>query len=441
VIVRTADVDITADNVFDSLEDISKISTAAGGWVVSSFQSRKYEGQISIRVPAERFEDVMAQITDLAVEVERVTTSTQDFTEEFTDINARARTLRDTVEQLRVIFLRAEEVEDALVIQQEITRVQSDLEVLEARINFLSQSAAFSLISISIQSIPFEIAIDAGEDRTAAVNDALRYRAKFKLPEDIEEVEVTWKFGDGSRAISISETVPTSIDGEVITAPVTHRYGSDVDSPYIVTATLRGAGKAGVVIGEDKLITAISRLPVIELFMGQGGVVEYGTDVTLEASYSKPEGVTDLEYTWDFGDGTTPVTIEIDEDAESNRLTATHVYENFRSEPYRAKLRMSGKADVGDVVAVGEITNVVRESIGVGQTELQAGNITRDAGRVLNKIWVIAASAGLWFFYLSPVWIVLALIVYALRRWGGKLNPPSNARREVSKSDSESMEL
>lgn len=297
------------------------------------------------------------------------------------------------------------------------------------------------MISISIQSIPFEIAIDAGEDRTAAVNDALTYRAKFKLPEDIEEVEVTWKFGDGSRAISISETVPTSIDGEVITAPVTHRYGSDVDSPYIVTATLRGAGKAGVVIGEDKLITAISRLPVIELFMGQGGVVEYGTDVTLEASYSKPEGVTDLEYTWDFGDGTTPVTIEIDEDAESNRLTATHVYENFRSEPYRAKLRMSGKADVGDVVAVGEITNVVRESIGVGQTELQAGNITRDAGRVLNKIWVIAASAGLWFFYLSPVWIVLALIVYALRRWGGKLNPPSNARREVSKSDRESMEL
>jgi hypothetical protein len=59
VIIRTADLSVTVNSVTESMEDISKITIAAGGWVVTSFQPRNCSSEISIRVPADRFDDVI----------------------------------------------------------------------------------------------------------------------------------------------------------------------------------------------------------------------------------------------------------------------------------------------------------------------------------------------------------------------------------------------
>jgi hypothetical protein len=127
VIVRTADLVVTVDSVTESIDDISKITTAAGGWVVTSIRPRNYQGTISFRVPADRFEDVIDQLSDLAVEVKSVSTGSEDFTEEFTDVSAKAQTLDDTLERLPILYNRANTVGDAIIIQKEITNVQSDL--------------------------------------------------------------------------------------------------------------------------------------------------------------------------------------------------------------------------------------------------------------------------------------------------------------------------
>ena len=232
VIVRTADLGIDVDSVVDSLDDISKIAVAAGGWVVSSVQSRQFQGSISVRVPAERFDDVIEQLSELAVKVNFVTTRSEDFTEEFTDVTARAQTLDDTLDVLRTLYDRAESVEDAITIQKEVTIIQGDLESLEARLTFLSQSSAFSFISVALDSVPVELTLDAGEDIAAAVGHAVTYRAKFTPPEDIEEFTVTWNFGDGSPEESTDRLSPTGDGAEVITAPVIHYYDRDEDSPF-----------------------------------------------------------------------------------------------------------------------------------------------------------------------------------------------------------------
>lgn len=148
IIIRTADLNVTVDDVTMTLDDISKIAVSSGGWVVTSSQPRNYSGSISIRVPADRFDDVIEQLSDLAVKVKSVSTRSEDFTEEFTDVSARTQTLSDTLDRLRLLYERAFTVEDAITIQKEITSVQSDLESLEARLNFLSQSSAFSFISV-----------------------------------------------------------------------------------------------------------------------------------------------------------------------------------------------------------------------------------------------------------------------------------------------------
>ena len=419
VIVRTADLTVTVDDVTESMDDISKITTAAGGWVVTSVQPRNYQGTISIRVPADRFEDVIDQLSDLAVEVKSVSTRSEDFTEEFTDVTARAQTLDDTLERLRVLYNRANTVEDAITIQKEITNVQSDLESLEARLKFLSQSSAFSFISVSLESVPVELVIDGGADIAAAMGHPVTYRAKFTPPANMEEFIVTWNFGDGSHEQSTNRIAPTGNGDEVITSPIIHYFERDEDSPFIVTVELNGFGDAGVAEGEDTLVTTVSRLPVIEVFAGESQTVEAGSEVEFAASFTLPDGVSDVSYSWNFGDGSAPVEASFGSSEDGNKVDTTHTYQNFRPDPYEAILTITGQTDVGEVEAVGRAYIFVRETIGVAAAELDAGSTVRDAGRTLQSVGVFLAQAGLWVLILSPVWLVVGVLLFVMKRRGG----------------------
>ncbi|MCH8230733.1 MAG: DUF4349 domain-containing protein [Chloroflexi bacterium] len=416
VIVRTADLGINVDSITESLDDISKMAVAAGGWVVSSVQSRQFQGSISIRVPADRFDDVIEQLKDLAAKVNFVTTRSEDFTEEFTDVTARAQTLRDTLGALRTLYDRAESVEDAITIQKEITNIQSDLESLEARLTFLSQSSAFSFISVALESVPIELNIDAGDDIAAAVGHPVTYRVKFTPPEDMEEFVITWNFGDGSREQSTDRIAPTGNGDEVITAPVIHFFDRDEDSPFIVTVDLRGFGDAGIAEGKDTLVTTVSRLPVIEVFAGENQTVEAGSEVEFSASFNRPEGVSEISYSWNFGDGSAPVEGDLGDSGTAARVDTTHTYSNFRPNPYVVSLTVTGQTEVGEVEVTGELLVFVRETIGVKAADLDAGSTVRDAARTLQSVGVFLAKAGLWLLILSPAWLIGGVIVFVLIR-------------------------
>jgi len=416
VIIRTADLNVTVDDVTMSMDDIANITNAAGGWVVTSVQPRNYSGTISIRVPADRFDDIIEQLSGLAVKVKSISTRSEDFTEEFTDVSARAQTLEDTLEQLRVLFDRAFSVEDAITIQKEITNVQSDLESLQARLNFLSQSSAFSFISVTLESVPVELVIDAGEDIAAAVGHPVTYRAKFTPPEGIEDFFVTWNFGDGTHEETVSRVAPTGNGDEVITSPIIHYFNRDEDSPFIVTAELTGSGDSGLAEGEDTLVTTVSRLPVIEVFAGENQTVEAGSKVDFAASFTRPEGVSAISYSWNFGDGSAPVEGDIDSTVDGGQVDTKHTYQNFRPNPYVVVLTVTGQTDVGEVEARGEFYVFVRETIGVSAAELDAGDTTRDAVRTLQSVGVFLAKGGLWLLILSPAWLIGGAVLFVLLR-------------------------
>jgi hypothetical protein len=423
IIIRTADLSVTVDDVTMSMDDISNIATAAGGWVVSSSQPRNYSGTISVRVPADRFDDVIEQFSDLAVKVKSSSTRSEDFTEEFTDVSARALTLEDTLGTLRLLYDRAFSVEDAITIQKEITNIQSDLESLEARLTFLSQSSAFSFISVSLESVPAQMTINAGDDIAAAMGHPVTFRATFTPPEGIEDFFVTWNFGDGSRESTVNRVAPTGNGDEVITSPIIHVFDRDEDSPFIVTAELTGSGDSGLAEGEDTLVTTVSRLPVIEVFAGENQTIESGNTADFEASFTRPDGVTDIAYSWNFGDGSAPVEGVIGEEEGGGQVDTSHKYENHRPNPYFVELTVTGQTDVGEVKATGAFLVFVRETIGVAAAELDAGDTTRDAVRTLQSIGVFFAKGGLWLVIFSPIWLiglVILVVVIKRRRVGGR---------------------
>ncbi|GMQ79148.1 MAG: DUF4349 domain-containing protein [Anaerolineae bacterium] len=153
LIIRTGNLSIIVEDTEETLVMIGRLAEARGGWIVSSnvFESGGAKrGDITIRIPAEEFDATLAAIKESAKEVPSEFTESQDVTEEYIDLDARLTNLASTADRVRNFLDDARNVEEALAVNRELSRLESDIEVIKGRMQYLSQSAAFSTLSIDI---------------------------------------------------------------------------------------------------------------------------------------------------------------------------------------------------------------------------------------------------------------------------------------------------
>jgi len=154
LIIRTAELNIVVANTEASLSAITEMVEANGGWVVNSnlyqYSENAKSGNITVRVPVAGFNSALEAIKGLAVEVTSESSSGQDVTEEFVDLSSRLENLEATAGRVRNFLDEATDVEEALAVNQELSRLEGEIEVIKGRMQYLSQSAGFSTISINL---------------------------------------------------------------------------------------------------------------------------------------------------------------------------------------------------------------------------------------------------------------------------------------------------
>ena len=192
-------------------------------------------------------------------------------------------------------------MDEALRVQKEVSDLQLRIEEIQGRLNFLEQTAAYSLIEVSLKLTAEVIEVDAGVDVSFRVGQIARFRASFTTPQGIDDFSFVWDFGDGSSIMGSGSVLRP--DGKRITATVNHVYDDDRDSPYIVTIDLTGTGVGGIGEGSDSLEVSVSHVPTIEVFAGEDRTVEEGDKVDYSASFIRPEELWDYQYQWDLGTG------------------------------------------------------------------------------------------------------------------------------------------
>lgn len=167
-IVRNGKLTLQSPDPFEAQVKITSIAESRGGFVVTSKRSsadrlagEKESVEMTIRVPAENFEQAVSEIRKTAdrVVVEEITGD--DVTEEFVDLEARLRTERALEAQFLEIMKRANTVEDALKVQEDLSRVRGEIERIEGRIRYLENQSALSTITIIIQT-PATVAASSG---------------------------------------------------------------------------------------------------------------------------------------------------------------------------------------------------------------------------------------------------------------------------------------
>ena len=381
IIVRTVQLALEVDDVADSIEVISQSVQRDGGWVVSTDRSSKHYGYIAVRVPAAKLDEALKWMRGVGVDVLSEASTSTDVTDEYYDLRSRVKSLQATEEALIRLLDRAADVEDALEVQRELARVQVEVEAHLGRIKLLEETAAFSLVNISLNLAPQDMRVDAGEDMTFSVGENARFRATFYPPEGIDDFDFVWDFGDGTRVATGTGSAPRA-DGGRITATVHHQYNSDLESPFIVEVMMTGRGEAGIVEGSGTFIATVTELPAITVFAGEHRFVEEGEEVEFSGSFTRPEGLSNYQYSWEFSDGTEAVTGAPEEGATT--VTVTHVYENHRPQSFTVTLTVSADSEAGEVEGSTSIEVFVQESKGFVVSGWSAEENLKGAVRALS---------------------------------------------------------
>lgn len=120
-------------------------SERVGGYVES-----RTDGVVVVRVPAERFQSIVAMVPALG-RVLSESVRTQDVTAEWIDLDVRIRNAEVARERLLALLERATEMKDILAIEEQLRRVTTEIEQMKGQFKALEAQIAYSRITIDFQ--------------------------------------------------------------------------------------------------------------------------------------------------------------------------------------------------------------------------------------------------------------------------------------------------
>ncbi len=185
--VYEATLELSVASVEQSKRRIIALTQTAGGYTESSV-----EQTLVIRVPAARFDEVLAAVQELG-EVRSRSIQSTDVTDQFADLTLRLKTAEASRTRLYQLLEQAEKAQERLAILREIRRLTEQIEQLRSSLDSLGRLVEFSRITVYLASrmqeervtrsaIPFRwIAQLAPVRRTTA---DLKQPIELSLPED-----------------------------------------------------------------------------------------------------------------------------------------------------------------------------------------------------------------------------------------------------------------
>lgn len=197
MVIMTASLSLVVEDVSVSLQQTTDLAKANGGYVVNSNiredQSRLY-ANINFRVAADKFNDTISALKKIAVDVRSETTTGQDVTDQYIDLDAQLRNLEASESQLLALMNKAGSVEEILKVQVQLSSTRGQIEQIRGRMQYLQQSSSLSSISVSFEQSKLSVEFSATAT-TIKEGDNIRFTPV--ISGGFEPYSYEWNFGDG----------------------------------------------------------------------------------------------------------------------------------------------------------------------------------------------------------------------------------------------------
>lgn len=153
-IIRNGSLDLLVNDVGQSITKIGSIATGVGGFVEKSTQTNSggHSASITVRVPAARLDQTVAQIKSLATSVDRESVEARDVTREYIDLDARLRNALAEEAQYLLILKRATTIKDTLDVTEKLSDVRGRVEQLQGEMKYLSSQIDMSTLEVSLRA-------------------------------------------------------------------------------------------------------------------------------------------------------------------------------------------------------------------------------------------------------------------------------------------------
>jgi hypothetical protein len=155
-LIKNGEITFSTNNIKETRQQLEKVCKEFNGYI-SSEEQQKFDDRISyqevIRIPAGRFDAFMKVIEGLGEHIEYRNLSTQDVTEEFIDTEARLKTKKELEIRYHQLLGKATKVADMLSIEEQISKVRTEIESMQGRLNFLTNQVGYSTLTVNYHQI------------------------------------------------------------------------------------------------------------------------------------------------------------------------------------------------------------------------------------------------------------------------------------------------
>lgn len=153
-IIRNGSVGLEVSSVEESLAEIKVLVEGAEGYItnesVSEDEYGTKSGSILCRVPAGELDTMITALDDLG-DVEYVSISANDITDQYFDLEVRLDNQKQLESRLLELLKRpSNELDDLLAAERELARVRTDIDAMEGRKRLWDNQIAYSTISVNL---------------------------------------------------------------------------------------------------------------------------------------------------------------------------------------------------------------------------------------------------------------------------------------------------
>lgn len=163
----TITVEVRADGFEAAFQAVATQAQRLGGSVVAMSDSSTAAGRsgsVTVRVPVRSYEGLLADVSKVGKVRDRNVTS-QDVTGEFVDLEARLRQLQAQEAFYLDLLGKAQGISDAIVVQQQLGGLQTQIEQIKGRLDLLGRQTSFSTLHAQIVEPGVPLPLAAPETR------------------------------------------------------------------------------------------------------------------------------------------------------------------------------------------------------------------------------------------------------------------------------------
>jgi len=157
MIIKNADIELLVSDSQQALAQVTRLAADDGGYMLSSEtdyvgQQLRATGQMA--VPSTQFENALGQLRGLGIKVLKESTSGQDVTAQYTDLQARLDNLEATATRVRSFLDASKTVSDSLAVNAQLSDLEGQIEQIKGQMKYFEGRAAFSTISLTLTPVP-----------------------------------------------------------------------------------------------------------------------------------------------------------------------------------------------------------------------------------------------------------------------------------------------